>query len=863
MRNPPVFFRRSSFVKYQPQLGIVLVTLLIAALYGWTSLTTSDGRPVAPLDDTYIHLQYARQIARGHPWQYNDGDPRSTGATSPLYPFLLAVGYVLGFSGERLVWFALSLGGLSLALSAWLTHRITAQLLMSQSQDQSRLARWAPAGAALFFLLTGAVQWTFFSGMESGLFTVFILASLNAFLTQRASPNTHLFSSPAFWIGLAALTRPEGLIMAGVLWLVVVRQSLCAPRGTRIMFSITLAVLIGIAPLLLNLILTGSPVASGAQAKSWLGNVPFRPWDILHSIAENYRRILAQFTAGMLASQPWFLAPGMLIFAGMGWIALLRHRQWGVVILSGVWFVLGTLATAVLITATWQVGRYQVPFAAVLTPFATLGIVTLSMERSYRWRTGIATCLSLALLVAALVSTFQARSLYQRAIRTVSQQQLVLADWIHDHLSSDARVGVHDTGAIRYVGQRSTYDMIGLTTQGAATPWRHGAGAVFEQMERSPARPTHFATYPDVFSVPYLATTDLFATELFRVNLPDFAVASAGPLQAVYQADWHLGGSGDRLHQTDMLRRTHGLVLFDRLDLADLQDENAHELSFWERTVRPGFPTEVQQFRYRTDPTIEVLDGGRLVNGGLTFRVAAQAGQPLLLVARLHAARRGAVQVVIDGHAVGRWPYPTLRGEWLETAFQIPAEAVTRDNVEIRLEVDTVNPTFRHFALYYLWIWQGDPSPFQPSPDQPLSAWLGDAVQLIGYDLLGTTTGERTYHPGETIRLVLYWRALAGPTEDAKVFVHLYDEKGEIVAQQDRRPYYGTRPPYTWWPGEALDDPYTLQLPPDLSPGQYTLATGMYHAATWIRLPVAVAEDHGLSDNRISLTKIEVSTETE
>jgi hypothetical protein len=857
-------------LKRETGLGIGLIVLLIAVLYCWTMVSASGGRPVAPLDDAYIHFQYARQIARGHLWQYNDGDPRSTGATSPLYPFLLAAGYRLGFEGEYLVWFALGLGIASLAASVWLIYRLTGRLSRRSLDPEVWVTRWVPLGTAVVFLLTGAIQWTYMSGMESGLFTAFALAALDAFLAGSASPNKRLLSQVTFWIALAALTRPGGLILVGVLWPVVVARSWHRKRSsgwqTQVLtiakrtWPITLAVLASLLPFLLNLTLTGSAVATGAQAKSWLGNVPFRFWDILGSIFGNYRRIMEQFAAGLLAQDPWLLAPGLLVLAGIGWMALLRRQRWATFTLTIGWFTLGVLATASLITATWQMGRYQVPFLALLTPLAGLGFAALISGLPRRWQSPSAAMIALGLLAATLASSLQARSTYQQAIRTISKQHLVVADWIRDNLPSDARVGVHDTGAIRYVGQRPTYDMIGLTTQSAATAWRHGAGAVFERMEHSPARPDHFATYPDVFSLPYLAATDIFAVELFRAEVPDFVVASAGPVQAVYRADWRLAGSGDRLYQADVLRRTEGLTLLDRLDLADLEDEAAHDLSFWEGTVRSGFPTEVQQYRYRTDATIEVLDGGRLVNGGLAFRVAVRPGQPVLLTARLHPAQAGAVRVIIDDHDLGLWRYPAQPGAWLETAFFIPAAALTQDRPEIHLQVETADPAFRHFALYHLWVWGGEPTPFEPNPTHRLSARLGDAVELIGYDQsTGQLANQPTlYQPGETIQLVLYWRAVAKPTDDAKVFVHLYNQEGETVTQRDHRPYRGTRPPLTWSPGETLEDPYTLVLPSELPPGRYTLAVGMYDATTGVRLPITVATEHQLSDNRILLGTFEV-----
>ena len=51
--------------------------------------TLTDGIP--PLDDTYIHLQYARLLADGYPFHYVAGEGYTTGATSPAYVALLAL----------------------------------------------------------------------------------------------------------------------------------------------------------------------------------------------------------------------------------------------------------------------------------------------------------------------------------------------------------------------------------------------------------------------------------------------------------------------------------------------------------------------------------------------------------------------------------------------------------------------------------------------------------------------------------------------------------------------------------------------------------------------------------------------------
>ena len=194
-------------------LPIVLVGV-VSSSYIITAFTTANGRPVAPLDDAYITYQYARQMARGYPYQYNDGDPPTTGMTSPLFGFLLAGAYLLGFTGERLVAFAVAAGVIWLGLIAWLTYRLASHL--PPPPPPSPPARGGAEGgwlliAAVFVLLSGPVQWGCFNGMETGLFTVLTLAALDAFLAGRTA-----WCAP--WLGLAGLTRPEGLILIGLIW---------------------------------------------------------------------------------------------------------------------------------------------------------------------------------------------------------------------------------------------------------------------------------------------------------------------------------------------------------------------------------------------------------------------------------------------------------------------------------------------------------------------------------------------------------------------------------------------------------------------------------------------------------------------
>lgn len=100
--------------------------------------------------------------------------------------------------------------------------------------------------------------------------------------------------------------------------------------------------------------------------------------------------------------------------------------------------------------------------------------------------------------------------------------------------------------------------------------------------------------------------------------------------------------------------------------------------------------------------------------------------------------------------------------------------------------------------------------------------------------------------PGATFKLNLVWQG-EGPTDQSyKVFVHLRDERGQIVAQADKYPLGGRAPTNGWLPGEVVVDEYTLSVPSDLSPGIYTLVVGWYEEAGGRRLERVDGGDEAL-----------------
>jgi hypothetical protein len=130
---------------------------------------------------------------------------------------------------------------------------------------------------------------------------------------------------------------------------------------------------------------------------------------------------------------------------------------------------------------------------------------------------------------------------------------------------------------------------------------------------------------------------------------------------------------------------------------------------------------------------------------------------------------------------------------------------------------------------------------------------FGNLIQLAGYGM-----GPRVLRPGETLRVTLYWQALAPIRENYSVFAHVRGEGVTLWAGQDAWPQQGAAPTSTWRIGDLITDTYELTLRPDTPPGTYDVEVGVYDSSTVTRLQL-IAEDGRLTDaDFLDLSRIRV-----
>jgi len=187
--KPNFFFARKQVLFY----GSLLIILVVVA--GYLFLTF----PHAVLDDAYIYARYAYNLSEHGNFTWNlQGDPVN-GCTGILLPILYALLFKFGMGFDIQ---CLLVGMVSFILTGFLIWRV-----LFEKKANFYLA----IGIYSLYLFTPVIYWNIFSGLETFLFTFFLVLSAYLFWKTLDSPkkwNVFLQFSLLFLV----LSRPEGII---------------------------------------------------------------------------------------------------------------------------------------------------------------------------------------------------------------------------------------------------------------------------------------------------------------------------------------------------------------------------------------------------------------------------------------------------------------------------------------------------------------------------------------------------------------------------------------------------------------------------------------------------------------------------
>ena len=134
----------------------------------------------------------------------------------------------------------------------------------------------------------------------------------------------------------------------------------------------------------------------------------------------------------------------------------------------------------------------------------------------------------------------------------------------------------------------------------------------------------------------------------------------------------------------------------------------------------------------------------------------------------------------------------------------------------------------------------------KPNDITILDVELGDVATLSGYNISNQFVSD-----SGILKIKLVWEANANILEAYRVFVHIIDESGNLIAQSDEEPAGWTRPTTGWLPGEYIIDNHEIILPTDIEPGVYNIYAGLYNDLNHQRL---ISDK--FSDGSVKITEI-------
>ncbi len=139
------------------------------------------------------------------------------------------------------------------------------------------------------------------------------------------------------------------------------------------------------------------------------------------------------------------------------------------------------------------------------------------------------------------------------------------------------------------------------------------------------------------------------------------------------------------------------------------------------------------------------------------------------------------------------------------------------------------------------------PVPSSHVIQSPLRYELGDQVALLGFDL-----DQKLFDIGYGC-ITLYWEAQTDVELDYTVFIHVLDERGQLVAQSDGPPRGGFYPTSYWHEGETVADEHCISFTSNVRPGHHKVFVGMYLLETMQRLTVVDASGGRMINDQIPL----------
>ena len=405
----------------RPEMRVLMLVLLLTppAVVSYHQVQT---------DDPYITYRYARNLIEGRGFVYNAGE-QVLGTTAPLYALVLALG---GGMTNNYPLLSSILSGIGLAALSLLIYRILA------------LLREALAGgiAAVLVVLNPLMGDAF--GFELNCFLALIFGAYLAHLSGRP----HL---AALLLGLGTLTRGDGLVPAGLIFLSALWTQRRFPRGPALIYGALVGSWSAYA-----IWTFGSPFPNTLAAKQFMGESGlWRPyWYGALRMAYLY-----------LQQTPLYLFFG--VAAGLGCVRLRQvdRRIWLLLGWAGLIFA---AYSAMGIPAAANYFAALMPFLMIVCGLGAVQLKQALLNRwpAPRWKGLLPLFLAAPLLAASLTSTAKRLQTHPEPRYWTYRET---GEWLAAETPAGTAVGLAEIGIVGYFSERPIVDICGLVSPAVGT----------------------------------------------------------------------------------------------------------------------------------------------------------------------------------------------------------------------------------------------------------------------------------------------------------------------------------------------------------------------------------------------------------
>ena len=654
---------------------VFLIGLMMTAGFYFAGTMAGLGVGIAnPQPDTLLYCQAARRIAEGHPFSFAAGESVSTGTTSVLYPFILAIPYVLGAKGNALFTAGFLLNALFYLIFsvAW-----SAAFCRWLADCRTRLV------ASLLVALAGQPAFCAFAQSDIGIWMAMSAVLAYAFASNRT------------WLmgGLLVLgpwMRPEGMVTV-VAFVIIMAGCGCFRRriGMSSWVIAGLSVLSVIGVFVFNFWLTGSAQFSSVAHKGYAKLYPMA--QAIPLIARDAFRMLRGVVLAIPSAPPREMY-SIPLLGGVFFCWGLFSHDWKKEGNVGFWVMLlaGLGGFLTVAQSGWQdtnADRYLAWLMPLISLFVAEGAVG-AMDR-LKGRTSailppLAACVFAAGCAVVFVCTFHCASKKSDRLRAFSAE-------CERRMAPGASVGSFGTCGVAY--------------EFSDRRLRHVGGIYSPEfaMRSDAARYETLRKRPELrFDYWFLDNSDLVEIPAERRDAVLGSVVLAGPdALELRQADWSVFERSEVVAQSP-----HGdMKLVAEVEIGYDPDEMVVD---YEIADRYGRPVSLPFLEFSGEGTNLVFDACRLVLGADRMTVGLMPGRDAVVVMRTKDVVSGsgrrhefsdplALNVEIDGRIVSTVTLPLDTNDFCQVSFAISGNEIKNEKTRVGILGDHA------VALYQFW----------------------------------------------------------------------------------------------------------------------------------------------------------------